>query len=202
MTIVLHRANSVKELTLAAVHGWGIEVDVRTHEGKPYLAHDPIVDVSQVLALREALQWCQTTRQTLVLDFKETGIAQKSVSHDSLTALGISELVKCTDLLVPDQLALRKLGVPNLTRVSKYEQIDVSNADMLPYIPEQEFWLDYVFAPEELQEYAQIAGQTYLVSPELHTSVKPDTAFVRAVWETGFAGVCTDFPEAYASETG
>lgn len=225
MEIILHRANNVGQWIKASNNGWGIEVDLRTHNGLVYLSHEPIEDDSWMefspsfSMLYEATQgWSNT----VVLDSKETGILKNLRG----IRLGIDTHYAFTDLVTPDQIFIRDSGGRTLTRKSKFENISIGprpgasiNTNQL-----EEYWLDYVFTPDDLLEFASVAKDSYVVSPELHKyQSKPcmphriggkiidleeleqlkacnlTDDFIKAVYDIGFKGVCTHEPERYAS---
>jgi len=217
MEIILHRANSVKQWMQAVENGWGIEVDLRTHKGTVYLSHDIIEDdkfteyTPSFFLMYDATQkW----NNTVVLDCKETGLFK----HLRGGYLDLYDQYVFTDLIVPDQIFIRAMGGRVLTRRSKFENISVVSTPgpMTNPEPAEEYWLDYVFAPDDLAQFANIAQDSYVVSPELHKyqtipngttlferelrerSFDLSDDFIKAVYDMGFKGVCTHEPERYA----
>ena len=200
MEIILHRANRYEQWEKARRNGWGIEVDLRTHNGQIYLMHDIIHENSlhQAHTLNELFEFTTEFENTIVLDSKETGIVHHitSVPHQRYAL---------TDLIVPDQLFAKAMNIRTLSRRSKYECIHTELTDE----HSNEYWVDYVFSVEDLGQYREIAQQSYLVSPELHnlqskpnntvpTKHELDSNFIKTVYDLGFKGVCTHNPEMYA----
>lgn len=207
MEIILHRANSVANWMRAAKHGWGIEVDIRTHRGIAYLSHDVIEKDSWTEFMPSCYMLFEATRyweNTVILDCKETGILKqvKMPHHYNCNQYAF------TDLIAPDQKFISDSGFRTLTRRSKYENISIAQSE--------EYWIDYVCTPEDLEQYSDVAFCSYVVSPELHqlqaspmqhTSYSIETArkqfelkddFIKAAYNIGFKGVCTHMPERYA----
>lgn len=195
--IYLHRANRLDQVVAAIRDGYGVEVDIRTHNGRAYLSHDPIHDreLPQLLSGQHLLELVVMLEGKAILDFKESGVAQemwKSVrvmadsGHWDFDA--VSGRFVSTDLIVPDQLALAKVGARSLSRASMWERIE-----------SEEFggtWLDYVM--DESQLPSEVGKGVFLVSPELHTKRRPSDSFARLAMSLGFEGVCTDHPDLYA----
>jgi hypothetical protein len=195
--IYLHRANRLDQVVAAIKAGYGVEVDIRTHNGRAYLSHDPIYDreLPHLLSGQHLLELVVMLEGKAILDFKESGVAQAMWQSVRVMADNgywdfrqVADRLVSTDLIVPDQLALRKLQARSLSRASRWERI-----------ASQEFggvWLDYVLEESELPE--EVGEGTFLVSPELHTKKRPDESFVRRAMSMGFEGVCTDYPDLYA----
>ena len=194
MNIILHRANTLSQLIYAQNNDWGVEVDVRTHCGIAYLSHDPIVQLEQnTLSVAHLWEWMLAFSGTLLLDFKETGIARNCVPIPNMSYhcdwTTILSRVFGIDLIVPDQLALHD-RLQTLSRRSQYENITTDG--------EAGFWIDYVTDVSELKSHKSIANFSYVVSPEIHKH-KLSPKFIQTVIDMGFAGVCTDVPKQYAA---
>lgn len=219
MEIILHRANSVKQWMLAAENGWGIEVDLRTHKGAVYLSHDIIEDDNFLQYTPSFFLMYEATQKwhnTVVLDCKETGMFK----HLNCGFNYMYDQYAFTDLIVPDQIFIRGSGGRTLTRRSNFENISVvsSPGPMTNPRPTEEYWIDYVFTPDDLAQFANIAQDSYVVSPELHKyqTIPHHTTlfekelrekafeltedFIKAVYDMGFKGVCTHEPKRYAKK--
>jgi hypothetical protein len=195
MEIIIHRANTISDWNKAIKNGWGIEVDIRTHCGELYFSHELIKSdehACSLVAFAELDAMINQFSSTVVLDFKESGLIHK-INNNATYA--------CTDLIVPDQLFAKDFGVRTLSRKSKYEEINVTLGD--------EFWLDYVFSPDDLEKHKDVASTAYVVSPEIHNhqhncKLKPKyqltNEFISAVIDLGFKGVCTKSPEIYSEK--
>lgn len=220
MEIIMHRANEVQQWVLAKENGWGIEVDLRSHLGAIYLSHDPIEDsawLEYMPSFSSLIGMTKNWQNTVVLDCKETGLLKYMRGLDVT-----SRQYVLTDLIVPDQLLVRTKGGRTLTRRSKFENISITADVTSPFYfteTSEEFWIDYVFSPKCLEPYADIAKNSYIVSPELHKyqGHTPSTLyelseklikcelsdeFIKTVYDMGFKGVCTHAPEKYAEHTG
>lgn len=182
----LHRANDVDSIERARVNGWGIEIDVRTHRGKLYLSHDPILEPTECLTWEFLRELVKKFQIPTILDIKESGIARL------IDVRGIESLVHAVDLIFPDQKCLVDGGhaLRSLSRSSRYETIDLCG-DGCGY------WWDYQFDVPESILLFHIPIRTVIVSPELHGQPLTDE-FAAWVMRAGFMGVCTDQPERYA----
>jgi hypothetical protein len=224
MEIILHRANSVKQWLWAAENGWGIEVDLRTHRGIVYLSHDVIEGdyfTEYTPSFASMYEATQNWNNTIVLDCKETGLFKRLNSLVFAYGQYIFNQYAFVDMIVPDQIFTRAAGGRVLTRRSKFENISVASmpGPVTNPKPQEEYWLDYVFSPDDLVQFADIAKDSYVVSPELHKyqSISNETTlfakelqerafdltdeFIKTAFEIGFKGVCTHEPKRYASYT-
>ena len=196
--IYLHRANSQEQIEAAIRSGYGVEVDIRTHDGESYLCHDPIRerDVDRLFWLPQFMWLVVVLGGRAILDYKETGIAAGTWTSPLTKTLmeqygeeNVLGRFVSTDLIVPDQLALARVGARSLSRSSRWERIE-----------SEEFggtWLDYVLDESQLPD--EVGEGVFLVSPELHTKKPPSESFARRVMSMGFEGVCTDHPELYSA---
>jgi len=215
MEIISHRANSVSAWSQAKSNGWGIEVDLRTYKGRVYLSHDFIEGENALEYTPSFSMLFEFTKNnwdgTVVLDCKEAGIVQR------LFGIHSYKHYVCTDLLVPDEIFIKGVGMRTLTRKSRFENINIG-VDCEPQYKAalyHEYWVDYVYSVEDLKQYQINALQSFVVSPELH-KYKPrydddfliqeiriqvcklTDEFINAVYDMGFKGVCTHEPERYA----
>ena len=110
MEIIWHRASRISDWSTAKEYGWGIEVDLRTHNGRVYISHDPIEKEESLEFLPSfAVLYDFTTENrfrtyankwsnTVVLDCKESGIIERT--HD-IWRYGYYAF---TGLSVPDEI--------------------------------------------------------------------------------------------------
>lgn len=191
MQLFLHRANDQAAIELAAILGVGVEIDIRTHRGNPYISHDPIHSSVGLLSLDDYLRIADP-RTPILLDFKETGIITQVMEclTDSFHALN---RVFAIDLIAPDMYYAHEKGLQTLARRSHYEVIEGYRDEEKSQF-DGGWWLDFVKEPADLHQ--TLYSRTYVVSPELHRWELTD-GFITACWQYGFAGVCTDFPERY-----
>jgi hypothetical protein len=180
MKLFLHRANDAESIARAAANGWGIEVDVRWHQKRLLLEHDPIHRPDSRNLFEARLGGFPGE---VILDVKETGLIPVLVEAIRFAGIPLAR-VYATDLIVPDMLRAERLGLRTLARCSPYEDI---------HGPFHGYWVDYVRNPNEVLFGDKPA---FLVSPELHAWPLEDE-FVHACAELPFAGVCTDFPETW-----
>ena len=224
MEIILHRANSVVDWSTAKEHGWGIEVDLRTYKGLAYISHDIIEKEEWLEFLPSFALLYEFTKENpfgthankwsniVVLDCKESGIVERTYD---IWRYGH---YACTGLSVPDEIYAIGCGYRTLTRTSRFENLDLC-ADCMPQyqkVGSNEYWVDYVFNPSDLEKYKEIASSAFVVSPELHKNQKRANnwlfqsnqykeaceltdEFIQAVYDMGFKGVCTDEPMRYAN---
>jgi len=224
MEIIWHRASRISDWSTAKEYGWGIEVDLRTHNGRVYISHDPIEKEESLEFLPSfAMLYDFTTENrfrtyankwsnTVVLDCKESGIIERT--HD-IWRYGYYAF---TGLSVPDEIYAISCGYRTLTRTSRFENLDLCVDCMPQYqnVSSNEYWVDYVFHPSDLEKYEEIASRSFVVSPELHKNQKRaghwavqrnqhekacelTDEFIQAVYDMGFKGVCTDEPMRYAN---
>ena len=189
--IYLHRANSLADIQKAIELKIGIEVDIRTHLGIPYLSHDPIISPSDCLAVLDLVKIIEIFKIPTILDFKESGIIPHTLKY-----LNSKDHYIATDLIYPDQLVCKAVGLRTLSRNSPWEQIkDTAYGG---------FWVDYLFDSAEFKTrqlwknccWGEGLYLKYLVSPELHK--QPLTqSYISEAYKCKFDGICTDFPEMW-----
>lgn len=196
-----HSQNSVGAIEEAISAGFGVEIDIRTFNGKLVISHDSPDELSPVLD-QHLLFWRSIGRDTsIAYNVKEDGFSdllshllKKVPEHDGFAF----------DMSVPETITYMNCDVPSALRVSEYESLHAPLFNSFPNIKrvwldsfESDWWLSESDALSDLS-----AHQLYIVSPELHGRDP------RAVW-TWFstalhAGanvyLCTDHPGELAAQ--
>jgi hypothetical protein len=190
--IIKHRVNSIEEL-LRVPAEFGLEIDLRLHNGSLILAHDPFIGGDKLE------DWLQHFKhKTLILNVKEDGLEE--------TILTLLRQYQVKDFFFLDQPfpTLRKSAMndyPTSLRLSEYEN-PVNNADLSV----EWLWLDSFFGKWlYLEQHADWIkkGQfrTCVVSPELQGRVIGDerNQLVQIMKSLGLeiSAVCTKQPEAW-----
>lgn len=198
MKILAHRGlwlkpeerNTREAFEKALAAGFGLETDVRDHDGALVIAHDPPRgDGLMPLATLLDLYVDAGEPEGLAINIKADGL-------QSALALALSEARVTNafvfDMSTPDTLGYLKLGLPVFTRQSEYELqpplYDRSAGIWLDCFERD--WIDGAAIAAHLDAGKQVA----LVSPELHG--RPHDA-AWAKWAgSSLPGVsiCTDFP--------
>ncbi len=203
MIILAHRGwwlepsekNSRQALTRAFDAGYGVETDLRDHNGEVVVSHDPPIG-QDYITLAELLAMYKQAGEpgALALNVKADGL-QKPLA-EALREIGVNNYF-VFDMSVPDGLVYLRHGLTAYTRCSEYE-IAPSFLDRSAGIWVDAFDGDWVEA-KDLQALSQGGRTLALVSPELHG--RPHEA-VWARWKAGVGQaqgalmLCTDFPSA------
>jgi glycerophosphoryl diester phosphodiesterase len=198
--------NSMEGFRRAIASGYGIETDIRDHNGRLVVSHDPPNDSS--IPIERLIELCKrdAPRVTLALNIKADGLA--SPLAELLRRLNWDGYF-VFDMSVPDTLPYLAKDMPVFTRRSEFElgsPMDDRSAGL---------WLDSFetpFVPPTLLLTA-LSGKhdIAIVSPELHG--RPHLAAWQA-WRDVLRArgnssgqrvhLCTDFPkdaEAFFVET-
>ena len=200
MIILAHRGwwtdpaekNSEAALRRALDAGFGIETDIRDHDGAVVVSHDPPRGGGHI-ALDMLLAWYAEAGQPgrLALNVKADGL-QKEVA-DGLARHGIVRAF-LFDMAVPDAIAAIRLGLPCFTRESEYESMSF-RADA------KGVWMDCFerdwIGEREIRANLAEGLEVALVSPELHRRpfehVWSDWAATLGPLEDQVM-LCTDYP--------
>jgi len=199
MEIISHRGywlNADEKNTKGAFQrsfelGYGTETDVRDCLGKLVISHDP--PVGGEMLFEEFLKLATDSQPTLALNIKSDGIAQRV--RETLAGVNYTNYF-VFDMSGPEFLAYKRAGHPTFTRVSEFENPDLS------IVRPSGIWLD-AFESDNwridwLLQNSTLAIPVAIVSPELHgrkhldfwTSLKMSNIHLR---ETVL--LCTDIPE-------
>lgn len=199
MKILAHRGwwkdvsekNSSEAFDRAFRAGFGIETDLRDHNGRVVIAHDVPTGEGH-LTLDSLLKMYNDIASggTLALNIKADGL-QEQVKL-ALQEHGISNAF-VFDMSVPDALGYISAGIRTYTRQSEYEPVpsfyEQCHGVWIDFFKSD--WLEAEVLDSHISQHKKIA----LVSPELHR--RPHLA----VWEKWGEFVrtdqfiCTDFPD-------
>ena len=185
--------NSAAAILEALGQGLGIETDIRDHQGRVVISHDPPGGGEPDLT--SLLQWHRGASSLLALNIKADGLA--SEIGRQLSIHGANEAF-VFDMSFPQARLLALSGIPLATRVSEYEPVEHAFAG--PYADSQYLWVDCFESDWFLSDTALVAalyGRTaVLVSPEIHgRAVEESWDWVCRMRLLGHrVGVCTDRP--------
>jgi len=204
MKIIAHRGvwakhrdqNKMSSIRSALSQGFGFETDIRAHDGRLYLSHDPIDTNTDIALFVELLNVVQSEkirlRDSYFLNIKESGLAP-------VLNAAIPEKLKdefpIFDLAVPDLLSYLDFGFCVYTRVSEYEQ-DRSLLEMCGGIWLDAFRSDW-YSDSYLKTLINLGKPICIVSPELHSRPHNQLWTRLKVVDNQFPGklsLCTDFP--------
>ncbi len=181
--------NTAKALEDATARGFGIETDIRDHQGSIVVSHDPVRNT--FFGLEKLL-------------IMSTPVAL-NVKSDGLLSLGHSEIKDVLqtkgsfvfDGSIPEMLRYRHHNLPHALRLSEYE----SEIAWEPqYIWLDSFQSDWWIGDETLNRLTD-KYFVVVVSPELHgrSSYKVwDIVAEELINGNPNLGICTDFPERFA----
>lgn len=197
MIILAHRGwwedaaekNSEQALRRAFDAGFGVETDLRDHDGEIVVSHDPPTG-GRHITLDQLLAWYARAGEPgrLALNVKADGLQQGMA--DGLVRHGISHAF-VFDMAVPDAIVSIRRGLPCFTRESEFEVPSFRDKA-------QGVWMDCFeedwIGEEHVRTHLADGLSVALVSPELH-----GRAFEQA-WQqwSGLAAedvmLCTDHP--------
>lgn len=209
MIILAHRGmwtspeqkNTADAFALAWANRYGIETDVRDHDGALVISHDP----PKGTALLTADEFFRRYKDlgagtTLALNIKADGLQDRLA--ELLTRHAIPpDCYFVFDMAVPDALGYLRRGMPCFTRESEYESapafLETAQGVWMDCFHDD--WIDQGAMERHLGSGRQLA----LVSPELHGRPHQQAW---SIWRqalrslgNGPAGkgifLCTDFPE-------
>lgn len=181
----------------ALFQGYGVEVDVRSNNGKVVLAHDPpeaavgTKEFSEfVLGLRP--EWKE---QLLAINIKSSGL--------SASMPEIQQRHFFFDHAFPDLLVFCGRNLPVATRLSEYEFLPPTHLIRSEVIWVDSFVSDWFLSDSKSSELApevlSTPGLKVFVSPELHR--RPTTeawaALQKVFVERTDIAICTDEPEQF-----
>jgi glycerophosphoryl diester phosphodiesterase len=201
MKILAHRGwwnspdekNSEKAIRRALENGFGIETDLRDHNGAVVISHDmPVGDGLMTLEELRAICEDYSPANVMALNVKADGL-QRSV-HTLIN--GWRNPLFFFDMSIPDTLGYFKNEMPVFTRESEFEPTPAF------YAESQGIWIDAFLGdwvkPETVERHLANGKHVCLVSPELHGR---NHARAWDEWK-GLGGenvmICTDFPHLAA----
>lgn len=192
MEIVLHRRNSIQEL-ISTPRNFGVEVDVRIHNGELVCAHDPFLPGDSFKS------WLSNYNHgLLVVNVKEEGLEPKI-----LELLSNSRVINYffLDQSFPYLLKTINSGNGNVAlRVSEYES---SKTALSLALRANWLWVDtfskFPLTQAEILELRQLGFKFCVVSPELHgrkSDIELDE-LLQSLQSLNFVpdAICTKFPE-------
>lgn len=193
MQIFSHRVNTAADLA-AVLPCYGIEVDVRDYDGCLRLAHDPFVkgeDLDEFLAgYRHA---------GIIFNTKCDGLENEIISLAEKHGI---QNYWFLDTALPTLVKLAKAGIrQTAVRFSEYEPLEATLrfAGLVEWV-----WVDcFSHLPLNLFVWEQLrrSFKICIVSPELQRHGRAKIAAYRSLLRDMPAdGVCTDFPEDWASQ--
>jgi glycerophosphoryl diester phosphodiesterase len=158
-----HEQNTLTAFERAFEKGFGIETDLRDHNGNIVISHDlPIhtpINLENLLELHSKYD----NKVLLALNIKADGLQKLTQA-----ALSIHQTSRFFffDMAVPDAVLYLRLGLPCFTRQSEYEAAP-------SFYPESKgIWIDefnhHWVTNSLLLDHIQQCKQICLVSPELH----------------------------------
>lgn len=161
MIFIAHRRNTVEELKITP-NEYGIEVDIRSNNGRLIIHHDPLEDG---LDLDEWLQFYE--HKTLILNVKEEGLEARLIElmrqHQIYDYFFL-------DQSFPFLIKWSKLGERRCAvRVSEFESIEtaLTLTGKIDWV-----WVDcfshFPLTSEDSKRLQQAGFKLCLVSPELH----------------------------------
>lgn len=199
INIIAHRGvwtksseqNTINSFKTALINGFGIETDLRDHNGNIVISHD--MPKGDCVSLDTFLELCQSQKNvTLALNIKADGLS------GTLSKIKIPNSHFFFDMSVPDMLSFVKKGLVCYSRYSNIEQKPAL------YKFTKGIWLDNfeddLLNLTILNEFLADDKYVVLVSPELHGRKKETYwMLVKKFLETNTSynnklGICTDFP--------
>lgn len=187
--------NTLKALVTALDLGYGIEFDVRDHNGKIIISHDPPQPSDRLLFLDELLSIYKRREYSTVLAINIKSDEIHGLLKKELEGYDISNYF-LFDLSIPHLLKASATGLICLNRESEFEDI---NSQLKKLTVGR--WIDY-FSKEQMQNIdLQTNNYEYnvIVSPELHDfncEETLDKIYTTLINNSNY-WVCTDKPEQY-----
>ena len=197
MKIICHRGlwskssehNSLKACLEGAKYYDGIEVDLKNHNGKIVLSHNPLAKNQQAVQLESLFR--KTPKTFFALNIKEDGLApelKKLISRHKI------KNYMCFDLSLPESLQYQKEQLKIFSRVG--------DLDPKPKVYANDLVID-VFTQSNftkiLRTLKGLKGphQLFFISPELHgDKVEENWSKIKKFIQTSnhSAYLCTDLP--------
>lgn len=185
--------NSESALSEALSSGFGLETDIRDHQGEVVVSHEP--PLGDHLRLSSLMEWPRGGGSLLALNIKADGLGPE-----------ISRLVPSDpasehfvfDMSFPQARVLAKSGIPIAARISEFEPAEQALTG--PYADAPYLWLDCFesdwFLTHKEIGTALLKRTSVLVSPEIHgRDPEPAWSWVCAMRQIGHrVGLCTDVP--------
>jgi glycerophosphoryl diester phosphodiesterase len=199
MKIIAHRGmwlapeekNTLSAFKRALEYGFGIETDVRDHDGRLVISHD--LPDSRSFEAKTFFDLCNQYPNTdpHAINVKSDGLQELLVSHLEHWS---AERYFIFDMSVPDTMGYLRYQLNSFSRVSEYE--NYQNFDGKT----KGIWVDAFmgewYSQKVLQGYLQDGQSLAIVSPELHgRNYQSLWAMIREIDEPDFnLMLCTDLP--------
>lgn len=194
------------------VSGFGIETDLRDHQGSVVISHDPPgTNSNSIFRFEDLLSLYRecNSNATLALNVKSDGLAEqvKALLH----RYEVNRYF-VFDASIPDMLMYLKLGLNFFQRQSELEvPLDAMAAKLIPTLP-CGIWLDSFFgnwySPQLIKDHLDSGVDVCVVSPELHgrrphllwDALQSLVSEMAITSETGQGRLmlCTDHPRQFA----
>lgn len=194
MNFISHRRNSIEELKATPTE-YGVEVDIRSDNGKLVIHHDPF-------ALGDDFEeWIKHYQHgTLILNVKEEGLEARLI--DLMRQRGIDDYF-FLDQSFPYLIKWSKLGERHCAvRVSEFESIEtaLTLAGKIDWV-----WVDcftkFPLSGEDTKRLQDAGFKLCLVSPELQSrpaeTTIPELAKLLAERQITADAICTKKPELW-----
>jgi len=194
-----HAKNSLAAIEEAVIEGFGIETDIRDHDGELVIEHDLPLAQKKQLSVRTVLNLLKIyTQSTAAFNVKSDGLQQLFCSELERFAPGYDAFF-LFDWSLPDGVQWKKMDVSMFSRLSEFE-------------PEPQLlsackgvWIDAFL--EDFNDFPRLTDSGFtnkklcFVSPELHSRDHLCFWYKLKKWiETNHCRkdeiyLCTDFPE-------
>jgi len=185
--------NSFQSLKKALVAGFSIETDIRDHNSKLIISHDPPNNLDISIDFESLLEFYNTMnckKQILGLNIKSDGIGQKI--KQSLSDYDIKNY--CTfDMSIPETLKYINQKLIFLSRMSEYER----NTEFSELC--NGYWLDAFnsewYSESVLNDLLAMKKNIFFVSSELHgREYNHQWKMIKKLLPSDKIFLCTDFP--------
>lgn len=190
MLIIEHRKNTIEELKSVPPHH-GVEIDIRSRNGRLTLHHDPFAEGV------DFEQWLEYFDHAFViLNIKEEGIEYKV--QNMIDKKGITNYFYL-DVSAPQIVKLVNSGQKNIAiRFSEYESIEtcLSLAGKAAWV-----WVDcFSYFPLDEQSYRKLADhfRICLVSPDLLARDSEIAEVKKRISRMKICAVCTKLPRMWS----
>ena len=194
MNFISHRRNTIKELKATPTE-YGVEVDIRSDNGKLVIHHDPFTPGDNFE------EWIKHYQHgTLILNVKEEGLEARLI--DLMKQRGINDYF-FLDQSFPFLIKWSKLGERRCAlRVSEFESIETAFtlAGKIDWV-----WVDcftkFPLSGEDARSLQDAGFKLCLVSPELQghpaETAIPELANLLAERQISADAICTKKPDIW-----
>jgi len=194
MELISHRRNTIEELK-ATPSEYGVEVDIRSQQGKLIIHHDPLVSGE------DFEEWLKHYRHgTLILNVKEEGLEARLI--DLMKRYGVEDYF-FLDQSFPFLIKWSKLGERRCAvRVSEFESIEtaLALAGKIDWV-----WVDcftrFPLSGDDAKRLQSAGFKLCLVSPELQgrpaETEMPQLAALLRERAIQVEAICTKKPELW-----